>query len=114
MGIVSRMLAQEPRGPLYDYWYTPLGLTSSSGVKVDADAAEGVSAVFACVNVIAETLASLPLVVYQRLPNGGRRRAPEHPLYGVLATRPNNWQTSFEFREMMFAFCALRGNAYAH
>ncbi|HZP94296.1 MAG TPA: phage portal protein [Burkholderiales bacterium] len=114
MGIVSRMLAQEPRGPLDDYWYTPLGLTSSSGVKVDADAAEGVSAVFACVNVIAETLASLPLVVYQRLPNGGRRRAPEHPLYGVLATRPNNWQTSFEFREMMFAFCALRGNAYAH
>jgi len=114
MGVIARMLGQVPRGPLDDYWYRPVGAVSAAGVSVDADSAEAVSTVYACVNVIAESIASLPLMIYQRLPDGGRRRAPEHPLYGTLATRPNTWQTSFEFREMMVGFCALRGDAFAH
>lgn len=70
-------------------------------------------AVFSCVRVRSETLASLPLIVYKRLPDGGKERAPYHPLYRVLHDRPNRWQTSLEFREMMQSHLDLRGNAYA-
>lgn len=71
------------------------------------------SAVFACVRVRSETLATCPLVVFRRLPNGGKERAREHPLYKVLHDAPNQWQTSLEFVEMMTCHLDLRGNAFA-
>lgn len=84
-----------------------------SGTRVTPDKAEQIAAVFACVRVLSETLASLPLVLYRRLPSGGKERATEHPLYDVLHNQPNTWQTSFEWREMMQGHLALRGNAYS-
>jgi len=86
--------------------------TSSSGVCVTPDSAMRVSAVLACVRVLSETLAQLPWHVYERLPGGGKSIAERHPLMNVLR-RPNQWQTSYEFREMMMGHLALRGNAYA-
>ncbi len=71
------------------------------------------SAVYACVQVISKTIASLPLVVFKERPDGGADRAPNHPLFKVLHSQPNSWQTSFEFRQMMQAHLLLRGNAYA-
>ena len=72
-----------------------------------------VAAVFACIRVLAESVASLPLIVYKRRPDGGKDRDPPHPLYRTLHDRPNRWQTGFEFREMLMGHAALRGNAYA-
>ena len=72
------------------------------------------SAVYACVRVIAETVASLPLHVYQRLPNGGKQRAPDHPLYDILHDMPNPEMTSFTLREVMQGHLLLWGNAYAY
>jgi len=71
------------------------------------------SAVYACVKVLAETIASLPLIVYRRLPNGGKERALEHPQYRLLHDQPNGWQTSFEWREMTQGHVTLRGMAYS-
>ena len=71
------------------------------------------SVVFSCVRVLAETVAQLPLHVYRRLPNGGKERAVDHALYRLLHVRPNAWQTSFEWREMMEGHVALRGNAFS-
>lgn len=68
---------------------------------------------FACVRVASETLASCPLEIYKRLPDGGRERARDFPLYDVLHNRPNVWQTAFEWVEMMQAHIELRGNAYS-
>jgi HK97 family phage portal protein len=68
--------------------------------------------VFACVRVLSETLASLPLVFYERL-DRGKRRAPDHPLYTLLHDAPNPEQTSFEFRLVLMAHLALWGNGYA-
>ena len=68
----------------------------------------------ACVRVLAETVAHLPFVLYQRDGDDGRRRANEHPLYRLLQIAPNGWQTPFEFREMMMGHVLLRGNAYAY
>lgn len=74
--------------------------------------AQGVSAVYACVQAIAETTASLPLILFKR--NGDdRERASDHPLYRVLHDMANPEQTALEFREYMQACVLLRGNAYA-
>ena len=87
-------------------------MSTASGQTVNAESALTVSAVYACIRVLAESIASLPLILYQRT-DSGKRRAVDHPLYRVLHDRPNRWQTSFEWREMMMAHVLLRGNAYS-
>ncbi|AER56927.1 HK97 family phage portal protein [Pseudoxanthomonas spadix BD-a59] len=89
------------------------GAVSASGQFVDARSVESVSTAFSAVNLIAGTVASLPLHVYRRLDNGDRERASEHPLASILGARPNSVQTAFELREMMTAQCLLHGNAFA-
>lgn len=71
------------------------------------------SAVYACVRILAETVASLPLPVYERLPIGGKARAPTHSLYTVLHDVANPEMSAFSLRETMQAHLALWGNAYA-
>jgi HK97 family phage portal protein len=90
------------------------GTQTASGAHVNVDSAMRVAAVYACVRVISETIGSLPLHVYQRRNTGGKTIYREHPLYKLLHSQPNSWQTSFEFREMMQAHFELRGNAYAY
>ena len=87
--------------------------TSNSGIEVDEDAALKISAVYACVKVIAETVASLPLMLLKELPNGDSEKAKQHPLYSVLHDAPNSEMTSFTFREMLMTNLLLWGNAYA-
>ena len=84
-----------------------------AGVSITPEQALRVSAVFACVKVLSETLAQLPLMLYRRLPEGGRERAVDHRLFDLLHNRPNPWQTSFEWREMQQGHLALRGNAFS-
>jgi HK97 family phage portal protein len=86
---------------------------SSAGVYVTANAALAVSTVFACVRLYAETLASLPLLVYRRTGDEGKERAPEIPLYRLLHDHPNAWQTSMEWQEMVWTHLFLRGNSYS-
>lgn len=69
--------------------------------------------VYACVKVIAETLATLPLHLYKRGKGETRDIASEHALYQVLRLAPNPRMTSLEFREMMTGHYLLQGNAYA-
>lgn len=90
------------------------GSMSRSGMVVSTETALQISAVYACVRVIAETVASLPLMIYRRLPNGGKEPAQDYPLYPVLHDSPNDYQTSIELREMLTGHVCLRGNAYAY
>jgi HK97 family phage portal protein len=115
MGIVSQFRAAVGQAlpPWDDYWYQRPGVDSASGMQVSPETAMRLSAVFSCVRVKSETLASCPLIIYRHLPNGGRERASNHPLYRVLHDTPNRWQTSLEFIEMMQAHLDLRGNAFA-
>ncbi len=72
------------------------------------------SAVFGCVRVISQTLAALPLLMYERQADGGKNRATKHPLYTLLRTKPNRFKTSgLEFREQLTAHALLHGNGYA-
>jgi HK97 family phage portal protein len=95
-----------------DFWYGNQGISSKSGQDITEDTALTYSAVWACVKVISEDLASLPLHVYVR--NGKRKeRAPEHPVYSLLHDQPNPEMTAMQFREALQAHLLLWGNAYA-
>lgn len=90
-----------------------LGSPTTTGREVSAESALTMTAVWACVRILSETVASLPLVLYRRLGNGGKERAPDHPLYTLLHERPNPEMTSMELREALMGHLALWGNAYA-
>lgn len=85
---------------------------SSGSISVTPDTAMRCSTVYACVRVLAESVASCPCILYVR--RGGQRlRAVDHPLYGLLHDAPNEDQTAFEFFESLMVSLNLRGNAYA-
>lgn len=86
--------------------------TSSAGKSVTAQTAIQLSTVYACVRVISETVASLPLGVYEAT-DDGNQKAAEHPLYRLLHDEPNTEMTSFVFREVMLTHLLLYGNSYS-
>jgi HK97 family phage portal protein len=71
-----------------------------------------VTAVYACVRVLSEAVASLPLHLYRYNDEGSKVKAIEHPLYFLLHDEPNNEMTSFVFRETIMSHLLLWGNAY--
>ena len=86
---------------------------SASGANVSPSTAMQLSAVYACVRILAETVASLPLHLMRYNDSGGKEKAITHPLYYLLHDQPNEEMTSFVFRETMMTQLLLWGNAYA-
>ena len=86
--------------------------SSTSGKSVNPKNAVQVSTVYACVRVIAETIASLPLGVYETTEKGSQK-AVEHPLYRLLHDEPNPEMTSFVWRETVLSHLLLWGNSYS-
>jgi HK97 family phage portal protein len=97
-----------------DYWYHAVPTPSKTGVDVSEVTALHNPVVWACVRVISETIASLPLFIYKRLPNGGKDKAANHPLYRLLHLQPNPEMTAFQFREVMMAHVLMWGNHYSY
>lgn len=89
------------------------GHLSNSGVDVDEETALKISAVYACVKVISETVASLPLNLLKELTNGDSEKAKQHPLFTLLKDAPNSEMSSFTYREMLMTNLLLWGNAYS-
>lgn len=85
---------------------------STSGKRVNEKTAMTMSAVYSCVRILSETLASLPLNIYEVI-DTGTSKATSHPLYKVLHDEPNTEMTSFIFRETLMTHLLLWGNAYA-
>jgi HK97 family phage portal protein len=104
-----------PGDPTDDWWYTPMGswARTLAGFPIGPDTAMRVGAVFACVSLLAETLASLPCILYRRLPNGGKEKAKEHRLYRTLRRQPNVWQDRIKFFSAQQVHLGLRGAAFA-
>ncbi len=95
-------------------WFLGLGGSrSSSGVAVTEESALRFAAVYACVRVLSESVAQIPLKVYERLGNGGKAEVKRHPLYELLHLRPNEDMTSFTWRETSVAHLATWGNCYS-
>lgn len=86
---------------------------TTSGKNVNERTAMQTTAVYACVRILAEAIAGLPLHVYRYRLDGGKERIPQHPLYYLLHNEPNPEMTSFVFRETLMSHLLLWGNAYA-
>lgn len=86
---------------------------TTSGKAVNERTAMQTTAVYACVRILAEAIAGLPLHVYRYRSDGGKERIPFHPLYHLLHDEPNPEMTSFVFRETLMSHLLLWGNAYA-
>ena len=86
---------------------------TSSGKIVNEQTAMQSAAVYACVRILSEAIASLPIHVYRYRLDGGKERIPQHPLYYLLHNEPNPEMTSFVFRETLMSHLLLWGNAYA-
>ncbi len=116
MGILSFFdrfrASSDDRSAWGDFWFEPVAARSVSGLRVSPDASLRLSAVYACVRILSETMASLPIVLYRKRPDGGKDRVTDHWLYPLLCRRPNRYQNPFEWREMLQGHLALRGNAY--
>jgi phage terminase large subunit-like protein len=84
-----------------------------SGVRVTADNSMACSAYTACIRVISDAVSSLPLHLYEKLPDGGKVKVSSHPLYRLLHTQPNPWQTAQEFRDWMTGMYLHYGASYA-
>ena len=87
---------------------------SRAGVSVNVDSALKVSTVFACLRVLADGIAQVPLKVYREKADGSKELAKDHPAYRLLSRRPNDWMTSFEFRQVMMFHAVLLGNGCAY
>lgn len=79
---------------------------------VNAETALQLSAVFACVRLIAETIAGLPLNFYEVQAGGAKKLITQHPLQNLLMYKPNRYQTKVEFFETLIFQLALHGNSY--
>ena len=87
--------------------------SSSAGKRVNERSAMQMTAVYSCVRILSEAIASLPLHVYKTSNEGSKEKAVEHPLYFLLHDEPNPEMTSFIFRETLMTHLLLYGNAYA-
>lgn len=95
-------------GSVYEFFFG----STSSGKTVNERTAMQTTAVYACVRILAETIASLPLHTY-KYTKDGKEKATEHQLYYLLHDEPNPEMTSFVFRETLMSHLLLWGNAYA-
>ena len=113
MPIIKNLKSSTLSNP--DKWLTNLfgGGQSYTGKKINEDTAMTYTAVLAAVRIISETIASLPLVLYERQEPRGKKRAMGQSLYNVLHSKANSEMTAFTFRETMGYHLATRGNFYA-
>lgn len=89
------------------------GLPYPDGTYITAERAMKYSAVFACVRVLSETLASLPIILYRRLKNGDKERATDEPLYDILHNAPNDEMAPINYKESMMVSLCLGGDGYS-
>jgi HK97 family phage portal protein len=115
MGFLARAVAEQKSMSSHDLFREIYGgRPSKAGPNVNLEAAFKQATVFACLKVLSQGCAQVPFKLFREFEEGGLTKikaARELPLYDLVATKPNDWQTSFEFREQLVLHAAL-GNAY--
>ena len=115
MGILSGLFRTRdaPQNRTSGSSYTFFMGGSASGKRVNERTSMQMTAVYSCVRILSEAVASLPLNVYRYKENGGKEKAIDHSLYRLLHDEPNPEMSSFIFRETLMTHLLLWGNAYA-
>ena len=99
----------KPRNSLNGSGYSFLFGNTVAGKTVNERSAMQMSAVYACVRILSEAIAALPLHFYQYNAAGGKEKALRHPLYNLLHDEPNPEMTAFSFRETLMTHLLLWG-----
>jgi len=86
------------------------GFSGIRGVSVSEQTSLSLSVLWACVRILGDAVAQLPLSIIE---DGTKRKATDHPIYMLLALRPNSYQTSATFRRYIDGCVRLWGNGYA-
>lgn len=115
MNIIKNLFhsRDKPKNSLPGSSYNVLFGRTTSGKNVNERTAMQVTAVYACVRILSEAIAGLPLHTYKYRKDGAKEKALDHPLYYLLHDEPNPEMTSFVFRETLMSHLLLWGNAYA-
>lgn len=113
MGFWSRLFKPKVEDYSISSRYRFLMGPTVAGKNVNERSAMQLTAVYACVRILAEGVAGLPLHLYKCGKNGSREKAVEHPLYILLHDEPNPEMTSFIFRETLMTHLLLYGNCYS-
>lgn len=93
-------------------WAQTVGSTSATGKTITVNKAMRLAACWSCVRLISETIATLPLGLYMRQGDGGRKVASDNDLHWIINTNPNSRMTAVQFWEAVVASMLLRGNAF--
>ena len=115
MNLISKLFKSRDKPITNNFFHSAYSFLfgpTTSGKTVNERTAMQTTAVYACVRILAEAIASLPLSVYQAT-GLGKEKALNHNLYHLLHDEPNSEMTSFVFRETLMSHLLLWGNAYA-
>jgi HK97 family phage portal protein len=114
INIISKLFKSraEPKNSFFGNTYSFFFDSTTSGKTVNERTAMQTTAVYACVRILAETIASLPLHTYKSTEDG-KEKARDHPIYHLLSDAPNPEMTSFAFRETLMGHLLLWGNSYS-
>ena len=116
MNIITKLLfpiRDKPQNRTSGSSYSFLFGGSTSGKAVNERSSMQMTAVYACVRILAEAVAGLPLHLYRQDEGASKQKTKDHPLYTLIHDEPNAEMTSFVFRETMMTHLLLWGNAYA-
>ena len=114
MGLISKLVTRtrdKPQNRTTGSSYSFLFGGSTSGKVVNERSSMQMTAVYACVRILAEAIAGLPLHLYRQGEGSSKQKAKDHPLYTLLYAEPNSEMTSFVFRETLMTHLLLWGNA---
>lgn len=100
------------RSPWGSFWFSPISRMTASGARVSGESALRLSAVFACVRLLAETFSCLPFQLYRTDAKKSRTFVTDHWLRKLLARRPNQWHNPSVFRQLLMVHLCLRGNSW--
>ena len=111
--IINTLMGGALSNPAQGYYAAgPIGNKNESNISFTDERAMQITAVYACVKIITQTVATLPLHVYEKTVTG-RNLVTDHPVHDLFRVSPNNLMTPLDFRQAMTAQLCMWGNAYA-
>jgi HK97 family phage portal protein len=118
MGRLAAAVTQTLLSPFSTFWPQDWNASLVGGVQaraanINPDSAMGVMAYYSGVRFLSETTASLPLIVYRQLADGGKERATDHPMYTLLHDQANPEMTAFTWKETVMGHAVGWGNGYS-
>ncbi len=111
MGLLDKIIKRSSWTPDDDRWYGDLSTPSSTGVTVDNDSAKSLTAVYAAIRILSQSISSLPLHLYKRTKDG-KERVTEGPLVELIE-KPCKEMTGMVYREVMVDHIAGWGTHFA-